>query len=64
MCFLVWHSGGGELEDEVMEMTLSRSGSQFLLHWEGGSELGGEERKRGIFDVQQDWVNEESMAGG
>ena len=23
-----------------------------------------EERKRGIFDVWQDWVNEESMAGG
>ena len=31
MCFLVLHGSGGKLEDEVMEMTSSGSGSQFLL---------------------------------
>lgn len=52
MCILFLHAlrrGGGdgeESEDDVTKMTLSGSGSQFLLRQGGGEDLESEGRKR------------------
>ena len=54
--------GGGELADEVTEMT--SSGSQFLPRWGGRSDSEGEGRKRGVVDVRRGWMNDEPAVRG
>ena len=51
--------GGGESEYDVMEMTSSGSGSQFLLRRVGGEDSEGEGWKRGVFDARRGGTRDE-----